>query len=309
MIDIQQLRLSHSSSTTLDSCARKLEFRKFYPSLVKNESLAGEVGHCLHTGYQSYLVNKDREMAIYDMIRRYPIHLNSNPSDPISVEACYSTMNCMIDSGAFLEYDIAKIKCLDGETRAAIEVPFQIDIDNFSLSDTRDIKVIYVGFIDAILYDKILDEYLVIDIKTTRWNLIDKTAVYHFDEQCIPYAIVLERILGHSLDNLTVKYMSVYIDIEKPKVQPYEVKKNRTDIEDWARGLLVNLQNIKMYYQTGWFKRNPNACVSFGKVCSYFEICNQRDDEVITKYLTLGKEPYVEKEIIPWIKMNLELAA
>ena len=56
-------------------------------------------------------------------------------------------------------------------------------------------------------------------------NLKDKTAIYHFDEQCIPYAIVLERVLGHSIDNLTVKYLSVYIDIEKPQVQPYEVKK------------------------------------------------------------------------------------
>lgn len=305
MLKLTQLRLSHSSRRTFHSCARKLEFRKFHPSMSRDESLDGEVGHALHEGYQHYLIHKDRDAAMFAMLQRYPVHLNSNPSNSKSVEACYPTLNSMIDSGAFLEYEIAEIKCLDGEVRKAIEVPFQIDITGFDLGN--GISVIYVGYVDAILYDKILDEYLVIDIKTTRWNLDDFTPVYHFDEQCIPYAIVLERILGRSLDNLTVKYISVYIDIEKPKVTPYEFRKTRADIEDWARGLLVDLQLIKMYYQMGWFKRNSNACVTFGKVCPHFSLCNTRDSNAIDKYLTLGQEPYVEEAIIPWIKLDMEL--
>lgn len=312
MLNITKLRVSHSSIRTFRSCARKLEFKKFHPTMSKDESLDGEVGHALHTGYQHYLINKNRDAAIFAMLQRYPVHLNSNPSNPKSVEACYPTLNAMIDSGAFLEYEIAEIKCLDGELRKAIEVPFQIDITGFNLGDTSKaefIPVIYVGYIDAILYDKILNEYLVIDIKTTRWNLVDMTPVYHFDEQCIPYAIVLERILGRSLDNLTVKYISVYIDIEKPKITPYEFKKTRIDIEDWARGLLVDLQMIKMYYQMGWFKRNPSACVAFNKVCPHFDLCNQRDHTAIARHLTLDQTPYVEEEIIPWIKLDLELAA
>ena len=312
MLNITQLRLSHSSLQTFRSCARKLEFRKFHPTMTKDESLAGEVGHCLHVGYQHYLVHKDRDAAIFAMIQRYPIHLNSNPSNSRSIEACYPTLNAIIDSGAFLEYEIAEIKCLDGEVRKAIEVPFQIDIKGFDLGFTPEgepILIIYVGWIDAILYDKILDEYLVIDIKTTQWHLNDMTPVYHFDEQCIPYGIVLERILGRSLDTLTVKYLSVYIDIEKPKITPYEFKKTRIDIEDWARGLLVDLQMIKMYYQMGWFKRTPSACVTFNKVCQHFDICNQRDQTAIARHLTLDQTPYVEEEIIPWIKLEMELAA
>jgi len=314
MLQLTKLRLSHSSLQTFRSCARKLEFRKFHPTMTKDESLDGEVGHALHVGYQHYLVNQDRDAAIFAMLQRYPVHLNSNPSNPKSVEACYPTLNAMIDSGAFLEYEIAEIKCLDGEVRKAIEVPFQIDLTGFDLGINSNnlshtIPIIYVGFIDAILYDKVLSEYLVIDIKTTRWHLDDMTPVYHFDEQCIPYAIVLERILGRSLDNLTVKYISVYIDIEKPKVTPYEFKKTRIDIEDWARGLLIDLQMIKMYYQMGWFKRSPSSCVTFNKVCPHFGLCNQRDHTAIARHLTLDQKPYVEEEIIPWIKLDLELAA
>ena len=148
MLQITKLRLSHSSLRTFRSCARKLEFRKFHPTMSKDESLAGEVGHALHVGYQHYLVHKDRDAAIFAMLQRYPIHLNSNPSNSRSVEACYPTLNAMIDSGAFLEYEIAEIKCLDGEIRKAIEVPFQINITGFNLGDALSdihIPVIYVG--------------------------------------------------------------------------------------------------------------------------------------------------------------------
>jgi len=309
MMQLSSLRLSHSSLATYRSCSRKLEFKKFYPLTRRDENVDTGVGKALHTGYQSYLIHGDRDKAIFDMMLEYPIHLNSNPTHVKSLEACYPTLNAMIDTESFTEYDIAKIKCIDGETRPAIEVPFQIDLPGFWLDADKTVKVIYVGFIDAILYDKIRDEYLVVDIKSTRWKLNDMTAVYHFDEQCIPYSIVLERILGHSLDSLTMKYMSVYVDIEKPKITPYEFIKNKTDVEDWARGLLVDLQTIKMYYNMGWFKRNPNGCVAFGRVCNFFEICNQRDSEMINTYLTLDEPPIEETPFEPWVKMDLELAA
>ena len=309
MKQMKSLRLSHSSIATFRSCPRKLEFKKFFPQSARDESINTGSGKSLHAGYQSYLIDQNREKAIWEMMLEYPIHLNSNPTHVKSLEACYATLNCMMDTGSFTEYEIAQIKCLDGVTRPAIEVPFQIDLKGFSLSDTEDIPVTYVGFIDAILRDVMIDEYLVTDIKTTRFTLNDMGAMYHFDEQVIPYAIVLERILGHALDNLTVKYMSVYLDIEKPKVTPYEYIKNKTDIEDWARGLLVDLQNIKMYYNMGWFKRQPSGCVSFNEVCKFFEICNRRDHENITQYLTLGEPEIEEKMFEPWIKLELELAA
>ncbi len=309
MMHIKSLRMSHSSQATYRSCSRKLEFKKFRPQTARDESIDTGSGKSLHAGYQEYLISGDRDKAVWEMMLEYPIHLCSNPTNVKSLEACYATLNCMLDTGSFREYGIADIKCLDGVTRPAIEVPFQIDIKDFSLSDERHIPVTYVGFIDAILYDVILDEYLVVDIKTTRRYMDDMDAVYYYDEQCIPYAIVLERILGHSLDNLTVKYMSVFLDIEKPKVSPYEYIKTKEDVEDWARGLLVDLQTIKMYYSMNWFKRNPNACAAFGRTCQFFKICNKRDDESINSYLTLDEPPIEEEPFVPWIKLEMELAA
>ena len=311
MYTINELRMSYSSGNTLDSCPRKYEFSKFYEHANYQESLPGEVGHCLHEGYQHYMVHKNREQAIAAMMMRYPIHLNTNPSDFRSIEACYATMNKMLDSGLFLHYEIAKIKCLDGEIRPAIEVPFEITIKDYELPlpDGRKIPVRYVGFIDMILYDVMNDEFIVVDIKTTREYLKDYADVYMFDDQCLPYSLVLERILGHELDHLKHEYMIAYVDIAKPFTRKLEYRKTKADVEDWARGFYLKLKQLEFYASTGWFPRKGKSCVNFKRVCGYKDLCGSRNYEALQKQILMGEKPAVKEFPAPWISVDLELAA
>ena len=287
---IQELRGSYSSFDGLyEGCKRKYEFTKlFQHPTARDENVPGETGKALHAGYQNYLINKDREKAIEAMMFEYPIHMCSDMGDFRSLEACYATMNTMIDSGAFLEYDIASVHCLDGVTRPAIEVAFKITIKNFSLSDDRDVPVTFVGFVDAILYDKVLDEYLVVDIKTTRDNLVDKTNIYRYDNQCIPYALVLERVLNREIHALNCKYFSVYLDLMKSYSKVYSFTRSRADVEDWARGLLVKLHEIKQFYNMGWFPRNAKSCITFKRACHFIDICASRDHQNIQNHFLIS---------------------
>ena len=311
MLDITTLRLSYSSyNGSYQSCERKFEFSKLYPHTEDQEiSLDGETGHALHVGYQSWLMERDRDKALEAMMFRYPIGLCSNPVKPKSLEACFASLNQMTDSGIFLEYEIATIKCPDGVIRKAVEVPFQININNFSLSDSKLIKVIYVGIIDVILYNTLTDEYIVTDIKTTRWDLPDYSVLYNFDAQCLPYAMILERILGHKLDHLKADYLVCYVDIMKPRALRYSFDKTAEDIRDWARTLLVDLTNMKTFYNMGWFPRRPKSCIAFNKPCRFYDICHSRDPETITEWFLMGKEPIKEREFKPWFTMDLELVA
>ena len=310
MLELNTLRLSHSSHKIFESCERKLEFRKFYAHTKNiNRELPGEVGHALHTGYQSWLVNKDRDTAIKDMMFRYPIDLCSDPNNVRSLEACYATLNEMIDSGIFMEYEIASILCPDGIVRKAVEVPFLIKIKNFSISDERQIDVEYIGWIDLILFNRVMEEYIVGDIKTTRLNEKDYTPLYAFDTQCLPYALVLEAILGLSIKSLNVSYLVAYVDLQKPRVLRYSFEKSETDIRDWARTLYSDLNEIKKFYSLGWFPRRPNSCYSFRKTCQFFDICHTRNPEAISQWFLMGEEPFVEEEFKPWFTIWLELAA
>lgn len=306
---LEHLYISDSSLGVYSTCERKFEFRKLYRNSGRSSDLPGEVGKALHTGYQSWLVHKNRDRAIYDMMAAYPIELCSDPGNPRSIQACFATLNNMMDSSYFIEYDIATVKCPDGVERPAIEVPFEILIKGFSLSDERHIPVSYIGYIDAILYDKIIDEYSIMDVKTTRFDLKDKTALYHNDPQCLPYGMILERILGHGLHSLTVRYLAVYVDIMRPLTQKYEFEKSKEDIQDWGRTFLCDINEIKAFYNMRWFPKRGKQCVNFKQRCQFFDICNSRNPANIQNWFDIEVGETDERPFEPWFKMELELAA
>ena len=311
MLNLKELRLSHSSHSSGRTCWRKLEFSKFYSiSRRYEQSLAGDVGNCLHTGFQHYLSHHDKEDAQFAMLIDYPIHLNSNPVDVRSVEACYATLEAMMSTPVLAEYSLASVECMGGVVRKAVEVPFEITIKDFSLSNDEHVPLIYTGFIDALMYNELTNEYIVVDIKTTRQNVDDMTPTYRFSDQCLPYAIVLEKMLGHGLGDLSVKYLSVYVDIKQPKIKLYSFERTEREVQDWARGFLVDVQSIKMFYQMQWFPRNGEKCMAFNKPCSYFDICEMRDVEKIQDMLLLNPDDlYIPRQEAPWVTIDLELAA
>lgn len=219
-MQINSLRLSESSRNVLRSCPRKLEFRKFYMHSRRDESLPAGAGTALHAAYQNWLVHKDFELACWQLLLHYPFKFEHNPMKDRSVQACYATLKAMTEFSQYGQYELAYIN-VNGENRPGIEVPFQINIANFSLDDSRFVPVTYVGFIDVVFYDIITGDFVVLDIKTHRNNMDDITAVYKFQDQCLPYAMVLERALNHPIDMLDVRYMSCYIDTLEPQIRDY----------------------------------------------------------------------------------------
>jgi len=315
------VRFSNSSSDLFDACRKKFMFSKLFTYNRAPKELPAEVGHALHVGYQSYLqaihredMNEEqaREHALFKMMLRYPINLNSNPTNARSLEACYATLSKIIDYSEFRKYEIAEVKDKNGLVRPAIEVPFKITLAGASLSDDWHIPVIYVGFIDLILFDQFTGEYIVVDIKTTRWQVQNAIAKYANLEQCLPYALVLERMLKTDVKALSMTYLEVYVDIETPTIFPYSFHKSYDDIIDWARGVLDRVELLKRSYETGWFKKNGNACLSFNTVCSFFDICPVRDPRKIQQLLDYSFDHIPERDEFDfdknaWVEMDLEV--
>jgi len=308
------LRLSYSSLGLLHSCARKLEFRKFYQHPRDDDSTEAGAGKAIHAGYQEYLKSQDRDKAAFAMMLNYPFKANANEDHDRSVYATYATLEALIDAAPLVEYEVAKLS-VDGQEKEAIEVPFEFEIENFSLSEKagEHIPVTYVGKIDAVLFNRETHEYSVFDIKTHRRKLNDLSPLYMFDEQCIPYSLIIERLLGSELNSLTARYISCYLDLVNPKVNVYPFPKTREAIEDWAKGLMVDLQQIKTFYNAGWFRRNPGACLNFNRKCAFFDICPTRDAATIQSIILQGQEgefkqlPREDGFGTPWVKMKLDL--
>jgi PD-(D/E)XK nuclease superfamily len=275
---IQMLVLSHSSRESFRSCARKLEFRQFYGENRgrEDDNFAGNVGNALHRGLAKWLTTYDENKAMVAMLKSFPY-------DDRGLEACVATLDCLIHSGILLSYEIAKIKLADGRVVDCIEVPFAIQITGSPL----DIPVWFVGIIDCILYDRIHDRYVVVDLKTTRQRSNDMAVRFEFDEQCIPYSLVLEHALGRSIEELEMSYFSVFIDLREPKPSMFPVRKTKDDVADWYRGLCDDIERIAKYYKETWFPRatSGTTCLSWNRRCQFYDVCCHRKPEILNSVI------------------------
>lgn len=315
------LLLSHSSQKLGHACWRRFQFRKLFEHGRRETSLAAARGSALHRGMQTYLMTRDEDAAVVAFMLAYPIHMCQDPGHPDSLEACYQTLMAMINSMAIVQYELATVRCLDGEVRQAIEVPFEIVLEGYNLAGEGESEytVSYIGYIDAIFYDTFTGEYAVVDIKTTQRKNMNPEAQYLFSEQCIPYGLVLEYMQGHPIKSFDVKYLSCQVDLLDPNCQLHSYPKTADDIEDWYRGLLVDLANIRMFLSMDWFPRTGGgtSCMSWNRRCEFFDLCSVRDKAIVQKILKAETEAAAadeatqsklgREEFKPWVRFNVKV--
>jgi hypothetical protein len=275
---------------------------------LRDESFPGEVGHALHAGFQNYMTFKDENRAQLAMMLRYPHNeefAESKNHATRSLEACYATLDTMIKSPVPDKYQLVRIKH-DGIEKPAVEVPFAIELLNTGLP----MEVWFVGFIDAILL-KLLDNTIgVNDIKTTRQHINDMSARYEYDEQTVPYGMLLECLLNRVIDQFVVSYLSVFVDLMDPKAVMYEYTKTRDHVGDWVRGLAADLRRIKWNLEHDWWPRatNGEVCMSFNKGCQFLEMCAFRDIKMITRMIQGNpREALFHDGKEPWVTVQLDM--
>lgn len=324
------LRVSYSSLNTHSSCERKFEFNKLYPRKDGfNSSYAGDVGTALHKGYQDYLIHGDEDKALWEMASAYPYELEFyQDKEDRNLEACTSTLMEMIESSALEEYELAEIvrpltdaekidlnlaqaegRLLDyteaGRVVPAIEVPFEIRFKNLVLPDGRGVA--FVGFMDAIMRNKWNDQYLTMDIKTHRRTLKDATASYLYSAQQVPYGIMIEHILGKSVELFDVLYYDCFVDLMNPRCTPYQYEKDSTDIQEWLTNTVLTLQRIQQSMEMDYFPRTGGGCLSFNSACYFLDICQSRNKQMIEAYLLEGEEPAPPRYEVPWILAEIDV--
>lgn len=310
MSHIERLQLSHSSLKVLNSCPRKLQFNKFYNAQLANtESLPANVGTALHAAMQNYYQFKDKERAIWALMHKYPYHFKESAMGGRSLYAAYAVLQQLMlaDTGAL---ELAYFKDAQGEDHPCVELCFQLDIVNFSLSDSENVPVSYIGYIDLVMQNTLTGELLVYDIKTHRKNIEGLEVEYMFDEQCIPYALVVQHLLNKQLTSLQVNYLACYIDTLAPLVQTYPFMKTESDIKDWAQGFVKSLYDIKFYYTNNWFpRRGGSSCTAYGNACKYASICQYRDDNIVQALLDENAASDFRRKVhTPNITLELDLS-
>lgn len=302
-------QLSNSSINLGDDCAKKLFVSRFFPQ--KRDlfsSVPAEVGTALHHGYQNYVEFGDKDQAIFAMMQSYPLEENPDPKDYRSLEATYATLKEMFESPVLQPFEPVYIK-VNGETKCATEVPFQINFKGLFLDAAKTIPISYVGYIDLILFDRSNNRYIVVDIKTHRNNKEDLSGEYIFDGQCLPYGLALEQLLGSDIKNgIEVIYLSCYIDMKDPKVKAYKQRKTYEDIQNWIHRVHLLVRNYQYMYETEFWPRTNQGrtCMNWNSKCPVLSFCNLQSPEAIYKHIYAdGLPESTRDEFKPWIEFDL----
>lgn len=309
----EYLRVSYSSLLLADTCLRKFEFNKLYPRRVRDpDAFAADVGTALHHGYQDYLVNQDLERAIWILMRDYPYMGEFNQRyDDRSLEACISTLEEMTHEANMTEWELMSIRKPptdehpEGEIVPAIEVPFALRLKGIVLPDGRGIE--YTGFMDAALRNLGTGLVRTMDIKTHRRTLVDATPKYRFDGQQVPYGIVLEHLMGNSVDEFEVLYLDTYVDLVSPRVQLYPFHKDSEDLQEWLINTVLRVQRIQRAMEMDYFPRTDGGCLNWNRPCYFLEVCQTRDRPSIEEWLLMGEEPEADKREEPWIIADIDV--
>lgn len=317
---MKRMFISHSSRKLFHGCVRKFYFRKIFNHPKRDTSLAAEVGKALHTAFQHYIIHKDEDAAIWELMKNYPIELCYSDMDDRSLEAVYYTLMEIITSTIHSRMEVAYIIGMDGQRHAAIEVPFEIIVDGVDL-DGKGMQISYIGYIDAIMWDPELEMYVIIDLKTTGRKLTDVEPLYKFSEQVIPYHMVLEYMQNTGVQNFTVKYVHGKIDLINPNVQVISFVKNASDVQEWYQGLLVDIAAIQQYIKLNFWPRTGggDGCMAWNKPCQHYDICGINDEELLrttiedeSREAAQDEAKYsktLREEFVPWVQFTLTTGA
>ena len=310
--DLPYLTLSDSSAERrFHVCQRRFEFAKLYGHARADSegTLATEVGHCLHRAYQDYLIHRDRDHALWVLQKEYPIHLMKSSAEPRSLYAVYATFEQMLANSLDARYTLAYVN-VNGEQRPAVEVPCRIIFKDVSLLRERHVPIYWDMFIDAILFDTLEQRFVVADVKSTQKVRYDYSQMFMRDPQCLPYAFIIEKVLGQPAVNLPVIYLVAFIDLVKPQALKYEFVKTANDIREWAMDKAMLIYNLKMMANMQFFPRRGKNCDDY-RLCQYSQICDTQSPDTIKQYLhsMFGPMDYVkkEKEFKPWFELELTI--
>lgn len=314
---VDEVRLSHSTLQTYNSCPRRFEFSKLYNNPKYEESSATRCGTALHEGFQEYLISRNKDSAIWKMMQSYPWEHGISPMKDRSAEGCYATLLEMMERFDVNRYELAYVQDADGNNIPCVELPFKIrfaecpELMITKIGDPSIYKTIplyYVGYIDLVVYDKELGEFLVIDIKTTTDRFEDQSAKFEYSSQCVPYSLMLNKILGLPIGSLRVGYYISNISVTEPKARLFTFYKTEEDLADWAMEMKGTLTNLAYNTHEGFFPRNGgSSCIAYGRKCKYFDLCKQRNSRFIMRSLFFEGEQDEPKPFDPLITVDISL--
>lgn len=303
--------LSYSRLGTLETCNRKYEIENEigYRPTAKNMTFA--YGHFVGASIQEYIATGDLDKSIFAGIMEFDL------DDPFAVgtfkeERAKKDLWHAIDitekfalafendpyiKAHFKDLEIATFE-RDGKEVPALELTFEIIIPD---EDDPENPWKYEGHIDAVLYNRKKDEYIILELKTSGSTTIHR-ASYQNSAQALGYSIVLDSIVKHKNANSSFSVLYLVAKSSKKEFEVLKFPKSVLKRSQWINTLLIKIQYIEMLRNAAdesgmHYPLNGASCFNFFKPCEYLDECELSNDRFYERLKEDdGVDSYAEQE-------------
>ena len=305
--------LSYSGLQKFHSCPRKYQLHRLKaiddeanPEAASNQNLTFAFGHVVGEGIQDVLDGMTKTEIIWKLFLGW--HANLTDENPKQVKSFYWAVLAiqkfisLRENGFLDEYELMVFN-----GKPAKELSFRITMPG---------GFKFRGSVDAVLRHKISGKILVLECKTSSMVNLNPTT-FKNSSQGIGYSVVLD-VIAPEISSYDVLYL-VYLT----KDQVYEqlmFPKTYLQRASWIQELLLDIEVIKLYENTGVYPMRGESCSAWGRDCEYLNQCTLstalittspvvgavHDDKVYDVELSL--EDLIEgqmKKVIPIMELSM----
>jgi hypothetical protein len=281
-LDLSQIHsnlklLSHSSVLLLHKCPRKYELYKLLGGKQEADNHL-DFGDVVGRGIQEYLISGSLNKAYMVMFLAWPKALDDEDGQR-DKKTFWFALNAIDKFAGYRNSILGRYQLAYFDGKPAAELGFSIDLgDGFY----------YRGFLDALLVDKMRNELLVLECKTTK-NREVHPAMYENSSQGLGYSLISDAIskaLGTRMEGQFKVHYCVFKTGEM-EWQPMPFTKSHTDRALWIQDMLNDKNRVVEYHKNGYFPMHGETCYDFFRPCPHFGTCKSKYlvdmDEVVEK--------------------------
>jgi len=265
----KDLVLSYSSLETLHSCPRKFELYKVHPMDAPREtSPALSQGSAVGNGYAAHLMGLGEEQTRFQTWLNYYPPLEDNVRSmtkaQVIVQALIDTPMKKEGTEDPMDWELAYF---DGIPTA--ELSFCIRLNE---------TMVYVGYLDAVLYSPSTGNYRPLELKTS--SLPEQNLEVNFSNsaQGLAYALVLDTITGAPQETFNIHYRVAQVHRTKelqfrPTIHDFFFTKTLVDRLEWLIGLKMDVERIQTMIDLEVFPKHGSSCLAWQRPCSFYGLC------------------------------------
>ena len=266
-------RLSFSSLNDFHTCPRLWQLSRF--KMQRETTIHTAFGHCVGEAVASIAGGMDLDAAIFQAFAGWEVDFfeeqtKSKKSFAMAVDA--------IKSFAMLwELSLSdqwEVLLVDG--KPAAELGLRVFVGDYS----------YRGFVDLVLKNKYTGEIAILECKTTGAKEAVE-AMYGNSNQSLGYAVFLDKIVP---DVSSYQVLHLVYSTSAREWHVFLVHKTILRRANWLRDLVYEVRTLEMYQEDDAFPMRGTGCVSYGRTCYWYGICDSATSELIPAMPVLEPE-------------------